>query len=166
MVLCPLNDCPFKIFKEFYELVTIDKNKEQLRTSNFSLYRGVTNSSIQPKFSSQNLGLNTMRDTFKFFNNLLPNSLKVERPTGHSGRRTMATIAVNNSCNPTVVALATKHRDPKTLKHYVKPNDNLQSAAGLLVSESIGKKRQLLPDYEEDVNNDVNINDDSGMIYI
>jgi len=44
--------------------------------------------------------------------------LQIENATNHSGRRTLASSALNAGIDSSVVAKTTKHRDPKSLLVY------------------------------------------------
>ena len=51
-------------------------------------------------------------------------------PYGTSGRMTLVTNSVKAKCDPVVVAVASKHKDPKSLKGYLKPDDSVKLEAG------------------------------------
>ena len=65
-----------------------------------------------------------MREQIGKCNLHIPSELQVENPTGHSGRKTFCSVAVNNNVSALVVAQATKHKDPKILMEYVSLSDN------------------------------------------
>ena len=65
--------------------------------------------------------------------------LQVENPTGHSGRKTFCSVAVNNNVSALVVAQATKHKDPKTLMGYVSVSDNSLMEASLSISSAANR---------------------------
>ena len=66
-------------------------------------------------------------------NSRLPEYLQLLNPTGHTPRRSMISIAVNAKVESVVVALATKHKDPKLLG-YVEAAPECVMAAGLAVA--------------------------------
>jgi len=45
-------------------------------------------------------------------------------PTGHTGRVTLSSIAMNNNVGSVEVAASTKHRDPKSLLGYIRKDDS------------------------------------------
>ena len=64
----------------------------------------------------------------------LPVQLQLMHPTGHTGRVTLSSIAMNNNVGSVEVAAATKHRDPKCLLGYIRKDDSSLGAAALGVS--------------------------------
>ena len=73
--------------------------------------------------------------------------LQVENPTGHSGRKTFYSVAVNNNVSALVVAQATKRKDPKTLMGYVSVSDNSLMARFFIsyVLETFSSKLNVTP---------------------
>ena len=67
-------------------------------------------------------------------NSRLPEYLQLKNPTGHTARRSMITIAVNAKVDPVFVALATKHKDPKSFLGYIEAAPQSVMAAGLAVA--------------------------------
>ena len=53
-------------------------------------------------------------------NERLPTDLQLTNPSGHSGRVSLSSIAINNNVGSIEVAAATKHKDPKSLLGYVR----------------------------------------------
>ena len=60
------------------------------------------------------LGINGIRCAFTVLNMLLPEPLEGDKITGHFGKKTLVTAAVNSGIDATVVALASKHKDSKS----------------------------------------------------
>ena len=58
-------------------------------------------------------------------------------PTGHTGRVTLSSIAMNNNVGSVEVEAATKHRDPKSLLGYIRKDDSSLGAAALGVSNAM-----------------------------
>ena len=57
--------------------------------------------------------------------------------TGHSGRRTLISAAVNSGVDTSVVALASKHRDPRSLLGYIEPNVNTTLSAAMAIGHIV-----------------------------
>jgi len=70
----------------------------------------------------------------------LPVQLQLMHPTGHTGRVTLSSIAMNNNVGSVEVAAATNHKDPKSLLGYIKKDDSSLGAAALGVSNAIKKR--------------------------
>ena len=88
-------------------------------------------------FTSRPLGENSMREQIGKCNLRIPLELQVENPTGHSGRKTFCSVAVNNNVSALVVAQATKHKD---LMRYVSVSDNsLMEASSKYTIRSISR---------------------------
>ena len=79
------------------------------------------------------LGINGIRNAFTVLNMLLPESLQGDKITGHSGRNTLVTAAVNSGIDATVVALTSKHKDPKSIMGYIEPNVNTAMTASMAI---------------------------------
>ena len=63
-------------------------------SGNHRLLRALSNGS-NPKFLISLYGESSLRQIPKLWNNILPEDLKVSKPTGHSGRTTGVSIAMN-----------------------------------------------------------------------
>ena len=86
------------------------------------------------------LGIHSIRDFTRLVNERLPAHLQLFKPTGHSGRVTLSSIAMNNNVGSVEVAAATKHRDPKSLLGYIRKDDSSLGAAALGVSNAVKKR--------------------------
>jgi len=64
-------------------------------SGNHRLLRALSNGS-DPKFLISPYGESSLREIPKLWNNILPEDLKVLKPTGHSGRTFGVSIALNN----------------------------------------------------------------------
>ena len=80
-------------------------------------------------------------------NNRLPEEFRQEgRITGHSGRKTAVTIAINEGVDSVVVGSVTQHRDLNTLRRYANVDVAAQQRPVLSISnaiERVGEKRRL-----------------------
>lgn len=62
---------------------------------------------------------------------MLINHSLLKNPSGHSGRVTLSSIAMNNNVGSVEVGAATKHKDPKSLLGYIRKDDGSLGAAAL-----------------------------------
>ncbi|KAJ1393854.1 hypothetical protein B484DRAFT_408063 [Ochromonadaceae sp. CCMP2298] len=84
------------------------------------------------------LGMKEMRKCVNRVDARLPEDNHIARPTGHSGRTTLVTVAVNEGgVDPTLVAQASKHRDPKTCMSYIRPDETTLVAAAIGVGRAV-----------------------------
>jgi len=102
---------------------------------NPSLFRALTSKGMVRTLTCNPLGIHSSRDLTKLVNERLPVHLQFFNPTGHSGRVTLSSIAMNNNVGSVEVAANTKHRDPKSLLGY-----NSLEAAALGVSYAVKKR--------------------------
>lgn len=82
---CDIDTCPYRFVQEYLKLIQFPFGNPE--SGELRFLRALSNGS-NPRYLSSNYGENTMRDIPKMWNNLLPDDLKVSRPTGHSGRTT------------------------------------------------------------------------------
>jgi hypothetical protein len=88
------------------------------------------------------LGINQIKAFTANFNSCLPANLQWEgKCTGKTPRMTFTTLAVNSGVPDQITSAASKHRDPATLKGYVKVNDSTLSGAALGISSALKKSR-------------------------
>ncbi len=88
------------------------------------------------------LGINSIKACFTRINNRLPADLQVTKITAHGfGRRTHISSSVNHGTDPSVVAFASKHKDPKTLMLYVAPDDCTLSRSAISIAKSLQKEK-------------------------
>lgn len=79
-----------------------------------------------------------IKDSIKRINLRLPEAHRLSKPTAHViGRRTHITNAVNIGVDPTVIALYSKHRDPKALKGYIDPDNSSLCWSSLSISNNL-----------------------------
>ena len=107
---------------------------------NPSLFRALTSKGMVRTLTCNPLGIHSIRDLTKLVNERLPVHLQLFNPTGHSGRVTLSSIAMNNNVGSVEVAAATKHRDPKSLLGYIRKDDTSLGTAALGVSNAVKKR--------------------------
>lgn len=86
---------------------------------------------------SGQLGIQEIRKAIVRVNERLPADVQLQRATGHSGRNTLATLAMNNGADTITTAAATKHRDPKSLKGYVRGETGVLMGAAMHVAQAL-----------------------------
>jgi len=136
--------CPFGLMRSYIRLLPDPQGSERERErvgdpgiQALALFRAVKTLGLY-EFTKSPLGVNTLRGCIQKVNARLPKEFQISKCTGHSGRMTMVTTSVNEGVDPTIVALASKHRDPSTLKGYIKPNTStMMSAARAICKEQI-----------------------------
>ena len=65
----------------------------------------------------------------------------MSKPTGHSGRHTLSSVAMNEGhCDAVSVSKTTKHKDLKILRNYVHATDNVLMSAGLSVGDVVSRQ--------------------------
>ena len=107
---------------------------------NPSLFRALTSKGMVRTLTCNPLGIHSIRDLTKLVNERLPVHLQLFNPTGHSGRVTLSSIAMNNNVGSVEVAAATKHRDHKSLLGCSLKDYNSLEAAALGVSYAVKKR--------------------------
>lgn len=117
---CPLQTCPYGIVSEYLNKCPdpFGAGSKELRFMRALTTRGAA------KFTLGPMGINTLGKIIPSFNEILPEGLKMENVTAHSGRHAAASIAVNAGVDPITVAKTTKHRDPKVLSRYIHEDEN------------------------------------------
>ena len=108
--------------------------------SNPSLFRALTSKGSNRTLTCNPLGISSIRDLTRLVNERLPINLQMINPSGHSGRVTLSSIAMNNNVGSVEVSAATKHKDPKSLLGYIRKDDGSLGAAALGVSNAIKKR--------------------------
>ena len=96
-------------------------------------FRAICTRGHNKTFTLGPLGYDTLRLCFPSVNSRLPEFLQLVHATGHSGRKSLVTIACNSNVSAEVVALASHHKDPKTLMGYIAPSSLNMMTAGLAV---------------------------------
>lgn len=137
--------CPYHIISLFLR----ECPSSNANYPNPSLFRALTAKGINRTLTCNPLGISSIRDLTRLVNIRLPLELQIKNPTGHSGRVTLSSIAMNNNVGSVEVCDATKHKDPKSLLGYVRKDDGSLGAAALGISEAIKKRGR---DFNEDEN--------------
>ena len=104
------------------------------------LFRALTPKGLNRTLTCFPLGIGKIRDLTRLVNERLPTELQLTNPSGHSGRVSLSSIAINNNVGSIEVAAATKHKDPKSLLGYVRKDDGVLGSAALGVAEAIKKR--------------------------
>jgi hypothetical protein len=138
---CPL-PCPFSTLHCYLSIIPDpDGSGRSMQMignktlSDLSLFRASTNAAVS-RLTLNKVGINNLRDSPKRMNELLPEEIQVENPTGHSGRATMISAAVNSGCDATIVSKASKHKDPSMLQRYFHPDVKAMQSPALAVASS------------------------------
>jgi hypothetical protein len=85
---CVCATCPYKYLVDYINLIP--------ETSGEHRFLRALSNGCDPKFLISPYGESSLREIPKLWNNILPEDLKVAKPTGHSGRTTGVSIAMNN----------------------------------------------------------------------
>ena len=72
-------------------------------------------------------------------NDSLPDDMKVLKPTGHSGRASFVSGAINAGISAEVVSKVSKHKDPKSLKRYHHPDTMSLLSPALAINQTSNK---------------------------
>ena len=105
-----------------------------------SLFRALTSKGSNRTLTCNPLGIHSIRELTRLVNERLPIHLQLTYATGHSGRVTLSSIAMNNNVGSVEVGAATKHKDPKSLLGYIRKDDGSLGAAVLGVSNAVKKR--------------------------
>lgn len=93
-------------------------------------------------FTTLPLGANSLRKCLPSCNSRLPEFLKLLHPTGHVGRNSYVTISMNEKVSSELVALGSKHKDPKTLLGYIEPSSMSLMAGALSIGSAVASSRK------------------------
>lgn len=128
--------CPYHIISLFLR----ECPSSNANYTNPSLFRALTSKGINRTLTCNPLGISSIRDLARLVNIRLPLELQIKNPTGHTGRVTLSSIAMNNNVGSVEVCDATKHKDPKSLLGYVRKDDGSLGAAALGISNATKKR--------------------------
>ena len=103
---------PFRYWSRSQGFSSITSRSPLWSTSSF--FRTVTTRGLNRPFPKFLLGQSSTHDSIGKVNSRLPEYLQLKNLSDHSPRRSMITISVNSNDGPVVVALATKHKNPKS----------------------------------------------------
>lgn len=82
-------------------------------------------------------------------NNRLPEALKMEKVTGHSGRHTLASIAVNSGVDSNHIAKVTHHKDPRALSLYQREDEATRLSAAMAIGAAVRRVTEISDEHEE-----------------
>jgi len=66
-------------------------------------------------------------------NKLLPEQLRCQKITGHSGRRTMITSSFNAGIDASVISMTSKHRNLDQLRRYATPDPGTMMKSAIAI---------------------------------
>ncbi len=131
--------CPFNVIRQYLEVIPdpFGAEMEAERLNNVKLQP-------LPFFRSQNtvgrrlylrgpLGINSLYNIGKYINGRLPQSMQIDRPTGHSGRHTFISHAINSGVDAQVVAKASKHKDVNCVQKYYRESTSSKLLPALCI---------------------------------
>ena len=131
-----ISTCPYNVITLFLR----EYPPPNLKYPNPSLFRALTSKGDNRTLTCNPLGIHSIRDLTILVNARLPIHLQLTHASGHSGRVTLSSIAMNNKLGSVEVAAATKHKDPKSLLGYIRKDDGSLGAAALGVSNAVKKR--------------------------
>jgi len=135
--------CPFGVLTSY--LAACPKASP---TSNISLWpelhfaRALTAHGHPRTLTCGNLGINEIYKAPERVNQRLPEVLRLTHATGHTGRNTFATLAMNNGADQVTTAAATKHKNPKTLLGYARGDKGLLMGAAMHVAQALPSNKR------------------------
>lgn len=135
---CDSVDCPYGAIRDYLALCPHPFGVEgkDLRFMRSRVTRG------ELGFTQGNMGEHTMQGIANRMNDLLPEHLKIEKATGHSGRHTGTSIAVNSGVDSSVIAKVSHHKDPRALAIYQKQDEAVRLSTALAIGSSSGRKEE------------------------
>ena len=128
--------CPYSFIDKFLRECPVSNLKQEVP----KLFRALTPKGLNRTLTCFPLGIGKIRDLTRLVNERLPTELQLTNPSGHSGRVSLSSIAINNNVGSIEVAAATKHKEPKSLLGYVSKDDGVLGSAALGVAEAIKKR--------------------------
>jgi integrase len=78
-----------------------------------------------------------IRKAFTKVNERLPMHLRLQKPTGHTGRHTFTSAGINAGVDVNIVSLATKHKSSNALKRYAHPEDVIRVQPALKIARCV-----------------------------
>ena len=109
------------------------RSKGTLRPRLFRLSRSSQGLDL---FTRLPLGISSLRKCLPSSNGRLPEYLQLFRPTAHVGRNSFVSISMNEKVSSELVAIGSKHKDPKTLMGYIEPSSMSMMAASLAIGNA------------------------------
>jgi hypothetical protein len=102
------------------------------------------------QFLTTPLGINKIKGAFARVNARLDPLLAVERPSGHTGRHSFVSGAINGGVSCEVVAKASKHRCAEALMKYNHPKDNQKVTPAIAIGADARRGGSRSDDSDED----------------
>ncbi|KAJ1407527.1 hypothetical protein B484DRAFT_436464, partial [Ochromonadaceae sp. CCMP2298] len=97
-------------------------------------------------FCSSKCGINELQKMPERINQKLPEELRLKRHgTGHSGRHAYVSGGMNSGATAAVVALGSKHKDPKCLQGYIKADHKLLAGGALAIGANLKNMSRSVP---------------------
>ena len=100
-------------------------------------------------FSICLVGINSVREAFRRVNDRLPHHLRINNPTGHSGRHSFASASISAGTDSTVVSLSTKHKTNAALKRYIHREDSTKIQPALKIARQVVADGLLVDDNDQ-----------------
>mmetsp|Transcript_17828 Transcript_17828/g.16094 ORF Transcript_17828/g.16094 Transcript_17828/m.16094 type:complete len:456 (-) Transcript_17828:10-1377(-) len=159
--------CPFNAVRTYINLCPDPTGSQRVlerqldpTLSNVKLMRTKQLLGSEPKFLLTPMGESTIRKIPDRINGYLPHNLQQEKLTGHSGRTSLITHALNEGVPDTIVAKTSKHKDVNQLKRYHQSNVSSLLAPSLaLVSNNLNKTSSDHGREALDISNTIHTND-------
>ncbi len=99
------------------------------------------------------IGINPIRTAFKRINERLPERLRIDRATGHSGRHSFTSASINAGTDVNLVSLATKHKSSDALKKYMHLDDDKRVQPALNIAKSVFQEFENKSNADEEEEN-------------
>jgi hypothetical protein len=139
-----VGSCPYSFIKDYYDICPdntgVSKSlavSQGLAKEDVMFMRAKTTQGLDRRFLETPLGINSLRDIPKRVNDKLPEGMKVIKATGHSGRRTFVTAAIDAGVSDSIVSQSSKHKDMRMLQTYHKPSVKSLLSSGLAIGGSV-----------------------------
>jgi len=82
-------------------------------------------------------------------NKLLPEQLRCQKITGHSGRRTMITSLFNAGIDASVISMTSKHRNLDQLRRYATPDPGTMMKSAIAIGKVASDSKETVCNEEE-----------------
>lgn len=134
---CPcIGTCPFHIIQRYLRACPVGLGPVPTKFLRALSPRGKRVLTIHP------LGLNQIKNILEDMNSYLPKEIQWDTVAkGKAGRQSFTTLCVNNSVPDSITTIATKHRDPKSMRGYVEIDDGTLAKACNSIGSIIKKSR-------------------------
>lgn len=132
-----IDKCPYKILSDYLRACPTESSTSPLAAAPSLRFMRALTSRGNRTLTCNPLGINEVRLCAGRVNDRLPPDVKISHITGHSGRHTLGSIAMNSNAGEVLTAAATKHKDPKTLTGYVAKQPAVLMGAALHVGAAV-----------------------------